>query len=347
MITQYGLETWYYILNQRSWSSGAPLLTNAMTGMPLGVELTAGVPVNNNYAQQWRIKKYGATDVMLTNRLTGLAINSECKASDPNDFYYWQLKSYSGSKAFPGSRIISKDGAVGIHASGARVFPYNHEVAECFWVFQTSEELFEQPSIAIEYSSETKENWYNIYTPGRENKNYLTDKGLNAYIKGEDLNAENTAQQWKIINLEDGTFNLISRLNNGQIMVPSVHLANITLTDTEQSWSLEYQGQNQYHITNSEFQLNMSSSSSLIASNGTSLGDASCWIFEKAPVTAVSNISSSEIKVYAVNRKIKVLGTDKEPKVYAFSGQELDATKVLASGVYIVIVAERQFKIII
>ncbi|MBP1637868.1 MAG: hypothetical protein H6Q18_657 [Bacteroidetes bacterium] len=353
-VTQKIVETWYYVLNQRGWTTGAaPKLTNALTGTALGVQLTANAPLASDYSQQWKIVKNGTTDVLLINRKTGLAIDGECKASNPASLYYWRLQSYSGSTAYPGYRIISKSTSptIGIHAQGSSVFDYNTEAAECFWVFKTPEELYanNQPITPIEKSYDLKTVWYTIHTPGRTTNNYLTDKGVGAEITGTNFTANNDAQMWKIVDMSDGTVNIISKLNNGQIKVPNVHLANISLTTSDQSWSLVYQGSEQYHIVNTEYQLNMSTANKLIASNGTTLGDASCWIFEKVLLTGtdLKKPTDTSIKIYAVKGMVQVIGTDQKPTVYHISGQEVDATKVLSRGIYIVKVANQIGKVII
>ena len=346
-VTQKGVETWYSVFNQRGWSSGAPLLTKVMTGMPLGVELTSQDPVQNNFAQQWKIIKNGATDILLINRLTGLAIDGACKASDPAAKFYWRLQSYSGSKAFPGSRIISKTGSIGIHASGSRIFPYNTEAAECFWVFKTPEEIYPQPNSPIEYSYEFKTSWYTIRTPGRSTRNYLTSKGLNNIIMGENLTANNDAQLWKIVDLGDGNVNIINKADGGQIKVPSIHLSGITLTDTDQAWSLSYRGNEQYHINHTEFQLNLSTIFRLNASNSTGAGDASCWIFEKSAITGIAETTQPKITIMVNDKKVYVSGTTLKPKVYNLAGHEVNSSQPLISGVYIVKVASVTKKIIL
>lgn len=350
-VTQKAVETWYYVFNQRGWTSGAaPILTRALTGTSLGVQLTAIAPLANDFSQQWKTVKNGATDVLLINRKTGLAIDGACKASDPAGLYYWRLQAASGSTAYPGSRIISKSSPIiGIHAQGSSVFNYNQELPECFWVFKTPEELYasNQPSAPIEKSYELKTVWYTIHTPGRTTNNYLTDKGVGAVITGTNFTANSDAQLWKVVDMGDGTVNIISKLSSGQIKVPTVHLANISLTSTDQSWSIVYQGSEQYHIINTEYQLNMSAASKLIASNGTILGDASCWIFKKTELTSVAKVKDSSIKVSSTNGEIKVLGTDVQPQIYTFAGQEMATNTVLPKGVYIVKVANQITKVIV
>lgn len=352
-VTQKGTETWYYVLNQRGWTTGtAPKLTNALTGTALGVQLTANAPLASDFSQQWKIVKNGATDVLLINRKTGLAIDGACKASNAVTPYYWRLQSYTGGTAYPGSRIISKSTSptIGIHAQGSSVFNYNTEAAECFWVFKTPEELYasNQPSAPIEKSYELKTVWYTIHTPGRTTNNYLTDKGVGAVITGTNFTANNDAQLWKIVDMGDGTVNIISKLNGGQIKVPTVHLANISLTNSDQAWSLVYQGSEQYHIISTEYQLNMSTASKLIASNGTALNDASCWILEKITPTAVSNVKDdNSIRVFANNGKIQVTGSDVQPQIFTYTGQELASNTTLTKGVYIVKVANQTNKVVV
>lgn len=351
-VTQKFNEIWYYIFNQRGWTSGAPLLTNALTGTPPGVQLTAKAPLANDYLQQWKMVKNG-NDVVLINRQTGLAIDGACKSSDPAGLYYWRLQPYSGGKAYPGYRIISKstNPTIGIHAQGSSVFHYNQELPECFWVFKTPEELYSnfQPSNPIEMSYELKTTWYTIHTPGRSSNNYLTDAGINAVVTGTNYTPNNNAQLWKVVDLGDGTLNIISKRNNGQIKVPNTHLSNISLTTSDQPWSLIYQGSEQFHIVSSEFQLNMSSASKLIASNGKSLGDASCWVFTKVD-TGISKIEDgveNKIKVYTISGRIQVEGSSQYPEVFTTSGIAVDVAGELSPGVYIVKVEDTVTKLVL
>ena len=360
-VTQNGNEIWYYVLNQRGWISGVPLLTTAMTGTALGVELTTSTPVYNNYAQQWKkvLVTGSATEYLLINRATGLSIDASCKANNPAANYSWHSQAYSGTTAFPGFRIISTIGTVGIHAGSGRVFPYNAEAAECFWTFiKSSDMTFKQPTTPIEYSS-TSNVWYSIKTPGRASENYLTANSIGSTVTGTAYTGAD-AQLWKVIDLGDGSVNIINKSNNGQITLPVANSVDIPLTSSAQSWMLDYQDSEQYHIVGSTYQLHLTAGRKLVAYPGASLGDASCWIFNKVLTTAKSAVKGAltstefsvdlvtpSIKVYVNEGLIQVIGTDEKPQVYTISGQNIDAHKPLSKGIYIVKVARIIQKVIV
>lgn len=343
-------ETWYILFNQRGWSSGKPIMNNALTGTELGEELTAFPPNQDNYLQHWKVEySEDGKHMQLINRVTGLSINSECKANDPDENYLWKLQKPTGSKQFPGYRIISKDGKIGIHAQGSRVFNYNYEVSECFWFFAKPEEIYNYPTQPIEYSAGDKEIWYNIYTPGRSDRNYLTDNGLNETLTGSNLDENNQAQMWKIIDYGEGNVQLVSKKNNGQIQTPPNARTGIKLGEQEQTWKLIYREDEQYNIENGEFHLNLATSRSVAGVRSSKIGDSGCWIFEKAANlnTSVGSLNPNQIHIFSKDSKIIVLGSNLTPEIYTVSGQQVNIKQELNKGIYIVRVGSIARKVIV
>ncbi len=335
-----GNDVWYYVLNQRGWTTGDPLTTAAMTGTALGVELKTSSPKYNAYNQQWKVIKNVDGFYQMVNRLTGLTIALNCYANQSSDNITWKFQLTSGT--FPGVRIISSDGSAGIHASGGRVFPYNTEAAECFWYFEKSEDMtFKQPTTPIEFSDAITNVWYTIKTPGRADRNYLTDKGLNNTIMGTNLTANNDSLLWKVIDLGDGTVNLVSKLNAGSIQAPVANSVNVPLVAAPQVYTLDYLDLEQYNIvTNGGYQLHLAGGRNLVAYPA-GLNSASAWIFEKVlqTYTGVNNANDSAIRIYSDNGLIQVVGTDLKPQIFTITGVKVDALKPQAKGIYVVKVA--------
>jgi hypothetical protein len=343
-------EVWYYILNQRGWISGAAVTTTAMTGMPLGTELTALAPEQNNYYQHWKLEyKPGTKYLQLINRMTGLSVDAGCKANLPSDNYFWFLQKYSGSKAYPGYRIISQNGQIGMHASNGRVFPYNHELPECFWVFMKPGELFGMPEQLVDFSVDDQNKWYYIHTKGRDDRNYLTDNGLSAVVTGTNLQQGNDAQMWKFIDKEDGTVEIISKKTNGHIQVPTANSVQIPLVRDSQKWSLKYIGNEQYRIVNGKWELNLNLLRKLISFPGSTVGDPSSWTLTKASVVNSLHEQSliNKYKVFASNSKIIVNGTNASPTIYNATGLKMCDKTDLLPGIYIVKIENEIHKVII
>ncbi|HRZ96549.1 MAG TPA: DUF3472 domain-containing protein [Paludibacter sp.] len=350
-ISTINKEVWYYVLNQRGWQSGNPLSTTAMSGTTVGVELTTSSPKYNNYKQQWKVVQLETDKYQLINRATGLSINALCAANSPTENYGWRLQETTKTNGdFPGVRIISSDGTVGLHASGGRVFNYNTEWAECFWVFMKPDSMtFKQPTVPLELSNESNTVWYKIKNANRPDKVYLKAKALGQTIVGSDFSLNNDSLLWKFVDLGDGSVNILNKLNEGQIQIPTANSIAIPLTNIAQSWTLDYLDQEQYHIVGGNFQLHLKGGASrdLVAYPGATVGDASCWIFEKATLSSLNNPAYKNLIIRVENSVLKISGTDEIPTVYSLTGIKVDYTKPLFNGIYIVKFKSMSMKVII
>ncbi len=349
-IIQKKNEVWYILFNQRGWSTGNPIMTNALTGTKLGVELTAHAPQASNFHQHWKIEydkdgKY----MQLINRVTGLSIDAACKANNPEDGYMWYLQKATGSKQFPGYRIISKNGQIGIHAQNSRVFPYNYEVAECFWYLVKPEEIYDYPTKPIEYSAGDKQIWYKIYTPGRSKNNYLTDNEVGESLIGTEFDEYNQAQMWKIINYENGNVQIISRKNKAHIQVPAIANSYVKLGTKEQIWNLNYIGEEQYRIQSGTMQLNLTAASKVSGIAGTKLGDSASWKFEKVTENNVSvnSIYDTNYHIFVKDSRIITPKTTDKVQVFNLAGIQMQTNNKLDKGIYVVKIGNVAQKILV
>lgn len=188
--------------------------------------------------------------------------------------------------------------------------------------------------------------WYAIKNPSRGT--YLKDSGAAATITGAAFAGNDDSFLWKIVNLGSGNVSIISKLNSGHITVPAANSAVIALTSTAQTWSLALLGQAQYNINGSNAgarQLHMASNNTLVAYPG-GLGSASVWSFEEISnvVTEVSNPNST-INVTVINRMLVITGTDATAKAFSLTGTQVDATKPLTPGIYIIKLDAETFKV--
>jgi len=365
-----GHEVWYYVLNQRpvdydAWYNDKTWNpTNfALTGGAATVSLTAGKARLDDRSQQWKVVEIENSGMyQLINRKTGLGVAGKDQAifnDSLKNYYLWKLKVSDGSsedhpgEVFPGVRIISADGTIGIHAQGGSVFNYDAEAPECFWVFTKIETMpFNRPTKPIIYSTAENTVWYSIRNALRPDKNLLTDISIDGTIMGTDsiTTGNNDSQLWKVVDRGDGTVDIISKLHNGYIAIPTANSVDIPLVAASQgSWVLGYLDKEQYNIIHSEFQLHLAGGRNLVAWTSTALGDGSCWLFnETASIgTGVKNLTNPNYKVYSDNGFIKVIGTDIQPEILTITGIKVDNKNKLTKGVYIVKLGTSSYKVLV
>lgn len=235
------------------------------------------------------------------------------------------------------------DAAIPFKTSGTDA----EKIAAGLTLYNAKQVLLAAPTAPIKFSTSGVTVWYAIKNPSRNN--YMMDNGLGSNVSGVAFAANNDAFLWKIIDLGDGTVNIIGKLSTGHITVPSADSQAIPMSATPQSWSFVLLGYAQFNINGTNAgarQLHMASGTpgSLVAYSG-GLGTASTWMLEE--VSTITGIKSiiSDVDVKVKNKMIVVQGTKSAPKVYTVSGVLVDANKVLCAGIYIVRVDNKSFKV--
>lgn len=148
--------------------------------------------------------------------------------------------------------------------------------------------------LTLEYSNETRNVWYSIKTPGRTGENFITDKGLNTNLKGEDFVDGNDAQLWKLVDVGNGQVNIISKLNGGHMAAPTAYYTASQLVTTPTAFTLSYLDQEQYNVNATNFQLHLQADRVLVRWSA-GVGSASAWILEKRKVEVKGTITSASL----------------------------------------------------
>lgn len=215
-------------------------------------------------------------------------------------------------------------------------------------ILNTAKVAFENaPKATLKYSTPESAVWYAIKNPSRNN--YMCDNGMNANITGVVFASGNNALLWKIVDLGNGTVNIVSKSNAGHITIPSVDSQNIPLTSTPQPWSLALLGNAQYNIngTNAgDRQLHMASGGNLVAYPG-GIGTASTWMFEEISITTGVSQVQSAVSIIVNNRTINITGTAAKAEIYTISGIKVQQKSLLNPGVYVVKVNNTSYKVIV
>ncbi len=134
-------------------------------------------------------------------------------------------------------------------------------------------------------STNEKSYWYSFSTPLRTNNgnNFITFKGNDQNLVAETFNETNEAQQWKVTQNSDGTYNIINRSSDSHISKNSAYntaLKSQSGSPTSAGWTFELSGTANYFIVKSgDVQFNQTNYSPYTVFNwggGADLTDTGC-----------------------------------------------------------------------
>lgn len=215
-------------------------------------------------------------------------------------------------------------------------------------------------SVNLPMASTTEQSiWYSMYTPYRSNL-YLAYKGDNADLIGEAYSADADRQLWKIVQLTDGSYSMVSKAAPSYISPASANNTALKAqTGTQQSggWTFTPTFTNKtFIITSGDVQFNQTNSGLGYKifnwGNGTNFTDTGCRyliteVSRTSNSTEVESKTASNIRMWTENRKLQVSGTNVYPAVYSVEGCRLDATKQIHNDVVIAKIGYMVQKIIV
>lgn len=150
-------------------------------------------------------------------------------------------------------------------------------------------------------STDTKSYWYKIYAPERENK-VVAFRYNNSAIYGETYNPGKTSQQWKFVELSDGTVAIVNRSSDSYISPNSTNNTALKAQSgmpTSGGWTLRFINSGSYFIVVcGENQLNQTSSTHNYQifnwGSGSNSTDGGCLFkFEQVDYESNSALSSA------------------------------------------------------
>ncbi|MCM1292532.1 MAG: family 20 glycosylhydrolase [Bacteroides sp.] len=171
-------------------------------------------------------------------------------------------------------------------------------------------------------STPTKEYWYKIYAPGRENR-VVAYRSNNGALYGETYAIGQTKHQWKFVELQDGTVAIVSRYATSHISPNSAYntaLKAQTGVPTSGGWQLKYINNGSYFIVVSgEQQLNQTTSAHSYQvynwGSGTQTTDGGCLF--KFEMVATSDTNPLPTAINAAQQAVSGVTIGDEPGEYS------------------------------
>lgn len=95
---------------------------------------------------------------------------------------------------------------------------------------------------AFTISTDLTTKWYVLRNVARTTSRYLSNNGIGNAASGVDLTGNNDKFLWKMVQATPGFFNIIGKLNNGQMVSPTGYSANVNVTAAPATYTMSYLG---------------------------------------------------------------------------------------------------------
>lgn len=202
----------------------------------------------------------------------------------------------------------------------------------------------------FKYSTTGSTTWYkikNAAVPPRTQP-YLTDGGIAAGVLGS-VDSSNESLLWKVVDMGSGNVNVISKVNSGHIEIPAANSVTVNLVSVAQLWKIVSVGYAQYGVQSTTGTIrswHLAGGNNLVTYGSPALNGGNSFLFEEvSTITGANKTESAIITVAVVNRMLVVTGTDAAVKAFTVTGAQVNATKALNPGIYIVKVGDKTVKV--
>jgi hypothetical protein len=167
------------------------------------------------------------------------------------------------------------------------------------------------------------------------------------------------SQLWKVVANTNGTANgfaLVNKAYGTYLNTDGLNYDYATLVAAMPTKNLNFFPSSDFVNNVNRFNIFDSSATSYLTStyaladNGSAFlwnftGTNYSWLFTEQIIAATKTVDADGITVKVVNNKLEVTGTDAAVRAFAVTGAEVDATKALNAGIYIVKVAGKTVKV--
>ena len=197
--------------------------------------------------------------------------------------------------------------------------------------------------------------WY-TFTALRENRS-VSYQGVGNSLLGETYQNNHDKFLWKLVELSDGTYSLVSKASGTEnifISTATPKLTAIAGAPTSGGWKFTPIYKNNYFIISAgTSQFNQGNSGTAYAinnwGNGTNTTDEGCQyiITTRQVTTDVQTDTVDSVKIRIENRLLKSSGDLSKLKAFTVAGQQLDVYRQLPRGIVIVKTNEMALKLMV
>lgn len=248
------------------------------------------------------------------------------------------------------SFVLAIDVANLVKNSGTTDAEFNQAVTTLMAAQTIFQNSVNQPVSSVDQTSV----WYTLRSVRASR--YVTYKGDNAAVVGEAVSTLDDSHLWKLVKLNDGSQAIVSKKANSAISPASSNptaLKVLAGIPSSGGWNFNFIGNKIFSITSGTAQFNQSNVSPFNVLNwgsGTNTTDNGCQytINEvNRTTTGVDKNSSSNIRIWMENHKIKVSGTTAKHEVFSIEGIKVDPLKIMNHNMVIVKIGSFSQKLIV
>ena len=203
-------------------------------------------------------------------------------------------------------------------------------------------------------SNDSQQVWYSFHTPLRENR-FIAYQGDNAVLYGNTFSINNDKFLWKLMELNDGTYAIVSKNGNSNISNVAAYdnpLSTSSTFITSKGWKFTPTGEGKYFIISSgNVQINQTNSGLVYKiynwGGGSELNDTGCkYIIRQEKITTDIPATQTYSQHFKMIDNCLVSADPTMPlKVYNIAGQELMNHQYLPTGIIIVKTPNQAYKL--